>query len=207
MRKIGLFGGTFNPIHIGHAILAERVYAAFGLDELVFIPSKLPPHKSNINTPASERYEMVRMAAETLGKGFSVSDYEMKLEGISYTYRTVSHWRQEHPDDALFFITGSDIFITIDTWQHWQDLFGICNFIVVNRTGTDFTSMLKRLPPTLIPRVVPFSRYANERAGKIILFNMPPVDVSSTEIRDKNTGWREMLMGDIRRYIDNKGLY
>ena len=119
MKKTGLFGGTFNPIHIGHAVLAERVYSYFKLDELIFIPSKLPPHKDTPGTTAEERYEMVELTANALGKGFSVSDYEIKSDGISYTHRTVCHWRREHPNDALFLITGTDIFITIGKWQEW----------------------------------------------------------------------------------------
>ena len=154
MKKTGLFGGTFNPIHIGHAVLAERVYSYFKLDELIFIPSKLPPHKDTPGTTAEERYEMVELTANALGKGFSVSDYEIKSDGISYTHRTVCHWRREHPNDALFFITGTDIFITIGKWQEWEDLFNQGNFIVVNRAGPGFAEILETIPPGLKKRVI-----------------------------------------------------
>jgi nicotinate-nucleotide adenylyltransferase len=207
--KIGLFGGTFDPVHIGHAVLAERVQSHFALDELVFIPSKLPPHKKTLDTTAKERYEMVLLAAKTLGDSFSVSDYEIKSEGVSYSHRTVKHWREHYPDAALFFITGTDIFLTVATWQNWEDLFNHCNFIVVNRTGTDFAQLLAELPESLTRRVIQANEYNGELLGKVIFFQMEPVDISSTEIRGKlaQEHSHSMLLGDIQDYIENKRLY
>ena len=92
MKHIGLFGGTFNPIHIGHLILAINVYTDFSLDELIFIPSKIPPHKS-LGTPPEKRFEMVQLAINNLKYNFKVSNVELKRKGVSYTYKTLIHYR------------------------------------------------------------------------------------------------------------------
>ena len=205
IKKIGLFGGTFNPVHLGHAILAERVYTDFKLDELIFIPSKLPPHKNVTGAAVRDRYEMVKLAAGALGDNFKVSDFEITSEGISYTHRTVKHWRENHPDDAIFFIAGTDIFISIGSWQNWEDLFNQCNFIVVNRTGTDFDEVLRTIPPIPLDRVVKSDEYKGEISGRIILYTMPAVDISSTEIRVQMD--EKMLLDDIYNYIKERNLY
>ena len=209
-RRIGLFGGTFNPIHLGHITLAQKVFADFNLDELILIPAKLPPHKEDITGATTlQRYEMVRLAAGTIGKGVAVSDYELKTDGISYSYRTVSYLSNINPGAALFFIAGSDIFITIETWQRWREIFNFVNFIVVSREGVSFDTMLNSIPSELHNRIIWRKEYKGELSGKIILYDMDTIAVSSTKIRGCTAegGCREMLPKAVYDYIVDNNLY
>ncbi len=208
-KRIGLFGGTFNPIHLGHAALAQNVFIDFKLDELVLVPAKLPPHKNVTGATPRQRYDMAELTADVLGAGFSVSDYELETDGISYSYRTVSHWRGANPDAALFFTAGSDIFATIGTWQKWRDIFDLTNFVVVNREGMPFNTMLKIIPAELNSRVIQYKDYEVGLYGKIILYNMRPVPVSSTQIRGRMAEGRcrEMLLEEVYDYIIENNLY
>jgi nicotinate (nicotinamide) nucleotide adenylyltransferase/ribosome silencing factor RsfS/YbeB/iojap len=221
MRKIGLFGGTFNPIHLGHARLAYNVYKDFGLDELVFIPSKLPPHKAVPIPTAEDRYNMALLTAQTLTDrtlegNFYVSDFEIKSEGISYTYLTLKEWRRRYPQDALFFITGSDIFISIESWQNCFELFDLANFIVANRK-VSFEEVLAAIHKPLLERVVYWEDYGREKereSGSIIFYRMEPIDVSSTALRGQfakpsglGQNFEEELSEDVYKYILEKNLY
>jgi nicotinate-nucleotide adenylyltransferase len=206
--RIGLFGGTFNPIHIGHVTLASNVRCAFDLDKLIFIPSNIPPHKTDVIAPQL-RYEMVQLVAEKLGDEFLVSDYEVNLPEVSYTYKTLKKFRTDLPDDELFFVAGTDIFAKIETWQHWRDLFYLCNFIVVNRSSVSFDEMLAKIPISLKDKVVKAENFKGGKCGNIILYSMPEVDISSTEIRDMlDVEYRKAnLPEDVYEFIRTNNLY
>lgn len=208
--KTGLFGGTFNPIHIGHLALAEKVTDSFGLDRMFLIPSKIPPHKSGTDVISPEkRLEMVSMVAEGLGDRFFVSDYEVNTEGVSYSLKTLKHFRGLYPEDQLFFACGTDIFATIDSWYGFEELFDYANFIVVSRSMVSFGKMLEAVPEWLHDRVVREEQYAGEKNGRVILYEMPPVDISSTEIREVlEASYRRANLPDVvYEYISEKGLY
>lgn len=207
--RTGLFGGTFNPIHIGHLALAENVTDSFALDRMIFIPSKIPPHKTGNIIEPEKRLEMVRLSAELLGGRFLVSDYEIAAEGVSFTLKTLMHFRELYPDDEIFFACGTDIFATIETWHEYARLFDYVNFIVVSRSMVSFGKMLEGIPEWLHDRVVTEEQYAGDKSGKIILYEMPPVDVSSTEIREvlEASYRRANLPGVVYEYISEKGLY
>lgn len=209
MRSIGLFGGTFNPIHIGHATLASNVKRDFSLDKVIFIPSNIPPHKNATGTTSEERYEMVEITAGVLGEGFEVSRFEIDQKKLSYTYLTLIHFREKYPDDALFFIAGDDIFATVQTWQNWKELFGLANFIVANRDGKGFDNMLRKLPKELTQRIITQKLYNGEKFGKIITYSMNPVDISSTQVRFRiaNAMYNEMLLQEVYDYISSHKLY
>lgn len=209
MKKIGLFGGTFNPIHIGHIKLAENVYKAFGLNELIFIPSKIPPHKNLSCTQAKDRYIMVKKAVESLGCRFNVSDYEISQKSVSYTYKTLLHYRSLYEGDQLFFIAGSDIFATIETWNNWEELFQLTNFIVVNRKEMPFSMMFTKIPAKLLRIIRHIDTFEGFKAGRIILHTMKEVDISSTKIREnfKRKKFDAFLTKEVSNYIENKKLY
>ncbi|MDR2105383.1 MAG: nicotinate-nucleotide adenylyltransferase [Deferribacteraceae bacterium] len=218
MRKVGLFGGTFNPIHLGHARLAYNVYNDFELDELIFIPAKLPPHKEAPCSTPEDRYNMVQLAAQELNAqglngSFSVSDFELKADGISYTYLTLIEQRRLFAEDALYFITGSDIFITIESWQKSLELFELSNFIVVNR-DVSFEKLLSTLPQELLSKVVEYPAYKEpSKAGDIILYMMDALKTSSSALRSqfaKSDGIKEFgedLLESVYKYIVEKKLY
>ena len=207
--RTGLFGGTFNPIHIGHIALAENVTDSFDLDRMIFIPSKIPPHKAGNVLEPEKRLEMVKLSAELLGDRFMVSDYEIASEGVSYTLKTLMHFRAVYPDDEIFFACGTDIFASIESWYEYRQLFDYVNFIVVSRSMVSFGKMLEAVPNWLHDRVVREDQFTGEKAGKIILYEMPPVDISSTEIREVlEASYRKAnLPPVVYEYISEKGLY
>lgn len=208
--RVALFGGTFNPIHNGHIELAKRVYNDFNIDKFYFIPAKIPPHKNFGLVDPVKRFEMVKRAVECCLEGnFVVSDYELNLDGVSYTFNTLKHFRRLYSDSYLYFLTGSDIFATIETWQNWENLFNYSNFIVANRKEMPFDIMLKRIPEVLLKRVVNFPDFVDKKYGNIILYKTKEIPISSTEIREKflNGSIYNYLPEPVVKYIKENKLY
>lgn len=135
--RIGLMGGTFDPIHIGHLILGETAYDQFHLDRVIYMPAGNPPHKLHREGRASneERFEMVRRAIEP-NPHFSISDFEMTEDGYSYTYRTLETIRREHPEYEIFFIIGADSLFDFDSWREPQRICEQCTLVVATRNHT-----------------------------------------------------------------------
>lgn len=137
--RIGLLGGTFNPIHNGHLQIAREVYKKLRLDSVLFIPSGAPPHKPDEEIPSAEhRLEMTRLAVQNL-PSFKVSDIEVKRPGKSYSIQTISDLKSLHPSDTLFFMIGMDAFYEIPTWKEAERLLTLCHFVIVSRPGHPFS--------------------------------------------------------------------
>ena len=133
--KIGILGGTFNPVHIGHLILAEEAREKLGLDKVIFIPANLPPHKDNIDIANPQaRLKMLRFALKG-NKHFAVSDIEIKRSGRSYTIDTIKALKDKYSDDELYFIIGSDLLKYLEEWKDLNEIFKIVKFIVATRPG------------------------------------------------------------------------
>jgi nicotinate-nucleotide adenylyltransferase len=164
--KTGLFGGTFNPIHVGHLKVAEAALYQFGLREVLFIPTGRPPHREvDGGVPGEARYEMVRLAIA--GRpGFAVSRAELDRPGPAYTVDTIELLAGEHPEGVAY-IVGADIFSQIEIWHDWPRLLTLCPFIVAPRPGTD----LRRFS------MPPFDRAA------LHFLSMSPIPISSAEVR------------------------
>jgi nicotinate-nucleotide adenylyltransferase len=216
-QKIGILGGTFNPVHYGHLAAAEEIRDRLKLDRVLFIPSFIPPHKQEDEVPpAIHRMEMVRLAIAG-NPAFVPSDVEIRRGGRSYTLDTVETLRADHPGAELFFITGLDSFLEIQTWSHWDRLLTLCTFVVLSRPGYRFTDLLK------IPFLKPAEReitgldrgertQAVVTAGAITVFLelIPLYDISSTDIRRRTREGRSvkyLLPDAVEIYIIKNKLY
>ncbi|MBS5948930.1 MAG: nicotinate-nucleotide adenylyltransferase [Clostridium sp.] len=131
--KIGIIGGTFNPIHLAHLYIAYEAKYQLNLDKIIFIPTGSPPHKKDMEIlEASLRYNMVYEAIKNY-EDFEISDYEIEKKGLSYTFETLEHFKND--DNELYFITGADCLMDIEKWKYPEKIFKLCNFVVFNRAG------------------------------------------------------------------------
>ncbi|MEW6075943.1 MAG: nicotinate-nucleotide adenylyltransferase [Candidatus Omnitrophota bacterium] len=186
--KIGILGGTFNPIHLGHLILAEEVREQKCLDRILFVPTYLPPHKENSNVaPAQDRFAMIKLAIRD-NKYFSVSDIEISRKGRSYTIDTLKELVRKFPLEELSFITGSDLLNYLDEWKDLQEVIKLVRFIVATRPGYPLEKM-----PSYIDTVA-----------------IRAVDISAFEIREcirQKKSFRYLVPEAVRAYIEKKRIY
>ena len=168
--RVGIMGGTFDPIHFGHLVTAEAARSKFALDKVIFMPSGRPPHKrANIITPAEHRYLMTVLATIT-NKYFEVSRIELDREGYSYAVDTVREIHKLYGlDTEVFFITGADAILEILSWKKVEELVNECKFIAATRPGYEKTDLTKKLPEVI--------------TSKILTINVPALAISSTDIR------------------------
>jgi nicotinate-nucleotide adenylyltransferase len=197
-RRIGIIGGTFDPIHNGHLAAARAAQAALGLDRVRFIPSARPPHRPD--SPGASGYhrlEMVRRAvADT--PGWEVSDLELTREGPSYTYDTLTTIGREGLSPLqIFFITGADAFAEIATWHRYPEVFDLANFVVVARPGTGLATLRARVPE-------------DTARQNVFLLEADTPDISATEIR-RRVSRGESIDGlvppAVSAYIQKNSLY
>lgn len=200
--KIGILGGTFNPIHIGHLIIAEEVYNVHNLSKIVFIPVNHPPHKDvNKLVDSSHRYQMVKEAINKFNY-FEVSDVEIKRKGKSFTIDTIKILQEQYgPDSDLFLIIGADSLNELNTWKEIKLLTEMCKFVVVNRPEYDITD-LQHLENIFDKNTV--SGIKNR------MVQIPPVGISSSDIREriKNGNSIQFWTPDpVNNYIKQHKLY
>lgn len=173
-QKIGLMGGTFNPIHYGHLLIAENAYEQFGLDEVIFIPTGRSPHKDARQIlDARERMEMIRLAIAD-NPHFSCSDYEIKKEGVSYTYLTVQAFYESAAGSELYFIMGADSLAYFDSWMRPDKISRMSTILAAVRDGLNMEELL------------PIQKELGQTYGtKIGFINTPNFSVSSRMIRKR----------------------
>ena len=186
--NIGILGGTFNPIHVGHLILAEEVREKLKLDTIVFVPTYLPPHKRNGDVAnALHRYKMIGLALRDNPR-LSVSDIEIKRQGRSYTIDTIRQLRKKYPKKELYFITGSDLLKYLDEWKDLTEILKLVKFVVGTRPGYP----LERIP------------------SYISTVGIRAVDISAFEIRQairRRKSFRYLVPETVYRYIKAHRLY
>ncbi len=214
MKKIGLFGGTFNPIHFGHLRSAEEIYQSFQLDQVIFIPSAHPPHKKVEGIPpASLRAAMVRIAIAD-NAHFALSEVEVNRQGKSYSVETIGHFRQQFGlQTNLYFILGLDAFLEVNTWKQYTDLFELCHFIVMTRPGFEKNFSPEHLPVDLAGHFC----YDEQEAGYIhrsgygvFPKEITALDISSTKIRrnfQKGLSVKYLLSPAVEEFIYRHNLY
>jgi len=198
--KIGIMGGTFDPIHNGHLMLGEYAYRQFCLDEVWFMPNGNPPHKSNdtIESQTNHRVEMVRRAIA--GKEyFSLQLYETKNKEVNYSYKTMEHFKKAYPEYTFYFIIGADSLFSIEKWVHPEILLRDCIVLAAYRDDTGTDEMLSQI------------QYLNEKYGADIrLLNTPNVDISSSDIRERikdGLSIRKMVPEAVFDYIEENQLF
>ena len=200
MKKIGILGGTFDPVHLGHINLAIDAKAQAGLDKVIFVPAKLQPFKLDKNVTAGEhRLAMIKEAIDGID-GLEVSPNELEAEGISYTYLTVRAMKKRFGTDArLYFITGTDSFLKIETWKNAEELIRSCSYIIGTRPG-----YRKQELDICIERI------RRDYNTEVINIDNTQFDISSTEIRkrlESGLPCSDLIPEKTERYITANGLY
>jgi len=203
---IGIFGGTFNPIHLGHLIIAEKVREALNLKRIVFIPSRYPPHKGTPEIGAFHRYRMVKLAIST-NPYFMLSEIELRRKGISYTIDTVRTLKKLYAKERNFYlILGLDAYLETGSWKDIGKLARLIKFVVVKRPGY-------KLHPHLSPGDSLPLRGRMEEGGQfsaIKFLNLEPIGISSTEVRKRikeGRSIRYLLPEKVIDYIYQHHLY
>lgn len=191
-KKLGILGGTFDPIHMGHLVLAEQVREQFQLDRVIFIPSASPPHKTEEElSSANHRFEMTKLALEG-NRYFFVSDIELKREGLSYTVETLRRLKELYNDSEIYFLTGSDVLDEITTWKDPEEIYKLAKVVIAVRPGFD------KLDPE------------DHFAQKSIIARITGVNISSTQIREKvrkGESIKYLVPSKVEEYIKKRNLY
>lgn len=184
-------GGTFNPIHIAHLAIADEAAARFDLGEVIFIPSGTPPHKTDQDlAPAEDRYLMTIIAVQDC-PAYTVSRYETDKPGPGYTVETMRYFKETRPDDELFFITGADSIVELDTWRDPESIFEYGTLIGATRPG--YT--VDNAPPVAEP---------------VVWMEIPPMGISATDIRQRvrsGMPFGHLVPPGVLEYISKQGLY
>ncbi|SHJ51709.1 nicotinate-nucleotide adenylyltransferase [Tepidibacter formicigenes] len=199
IKKIGIMGGTFDPIHYGHLATAEAVRIKYELDKVIFIPSGNPPHKGHKNIiDKFYRYNMTILATMS-NTYFEVSSMEIKREGRTYTIDTLKKLKNLYMDSELFFITGADALCDIESWKDVQGNFNLATFIGATRPGVELLKVKNKI-----------DRLKNKYNAKILNIHVPSLDISSTDIRERikqNESIKYLLPEDVEKYIYKYNLY
>ncbi len=200
MKKIGIMGGTFNPIHNGHLFLAENAYEQMGLDEILFMPSNHPPHKDSHEIVSREhRKAMVHLAIRD-NPHFSLSTLEFEREGTTYTADTLTILNREQPDNKFYFIVGADSFFALQDWKNPKLILNLCTMLVFGRDQVEKAKMMRHLAylTTIFPE------------AKIRILDMPTIQISSEMIRERiasRKSIRYYVPKDVMTYINEHHLY
>ena len=209
MQPIGIFGGTFDPIHFGHLRTAFELLQALRLNEIRFMPAGSPPHREVKVASPAERYAMVK-AAIAGQPGFVVDDREIRREGLSYSVDTMRTLRADFPDHSLSLIVGMDAFLGLPKWHQWRELLELAHLVVAHRPGWRAPSM-GPLGELLVDRGTGHIGDLHERrAGCIYIHAVTQLEISSTEVRKLIAAGRDprYLMPDgVREIIEQTGCY
>lgn len=209
MSSIGIFGGTFDPIHYGHLRTAFELKQALRLSSVRFIPCGDPPHRGDTFVAAEHRLSMVQTAIEGL-PGFVVDDREIRRQGPSYSADTLDSLRSEYPDQSLALIIGMDAFLGLTSWHRWDELLSLAHIVVAHRPGwraPDMGELGELIEQHGTHRVEDLH---DARAGRIHIHAVTQLEISSSEIRELIAGGRDprFLMPDsVRDYIRDNECY
>lgn len=199
MSRIGILGGTFNPIHNGHILLGEYCCKSLSLDKIMLIPTYTPPHKSNKELVCEEhRLNMCNISTHNLNN-FTVSDIEIQRKGKSYTYQTLTQLKESYPFDEFYLIMGADMFLTLHQWKCPEIIFEKATIVAVPRNEADMDILNSY-----------YSDVIKKLGAKAVILEEPVLQVSSTYIRDNIENYniiKPLLDKDVYEYIVENNLY
>lgn len=200
MTKIGIFGGSFDPIHFGHVYLAIQAKDDAELDKIIFVPANLQPFKLDRKaTEGKHRAEMIELAVQNYDDVL-VSPYELNRDEISYTINTLNHFKKEFGSNTeIYFITGTDAFLKIDTWKNANEILSGYSFIIGSRPGYKDEELNAKI-----------DKIKSEYGCNIILVNNTQIDISSTQLREKlknGESVKDYINPKVERYIQENGIY
>jgi nicotinate-nucleotide adenylyltransferase len=195
--RLGIFGGTFNPPHLGHLVCAQEAYLQLGLDRVMLMPARIPPHKAVDDEPGAEhRLELCRRAVDG-DERFTVSDLEMRRDGPSYTVDTLEELHSQDPDTEMFLIVGGDVAAGLPRWHEPERVLSLATPAIAKRRGT--------------PRPAIEEALGTLRGGeRACFFRMPSISFSSTMVRDRvrsGQSIRYIVPDGVASYINETGLY
>jgi nicotinate-nucleotide adenylyltransferase len=209
MQPIGLFGGTFDPLHYGHLRTAFELWQALKLAEVRFMPTGSPPHREQPLAPAQLRLEMVK-AAVADQPAFVVDDREVRRTGVSYSVDTLTELRAEYPQRSLCLLLGMDAFLGLPNWHRWRELLDLAHIIVAHRPGWRAPTM-GPLGEVMVDRGTGSVRDLHEqRAGRIYVHAVTQLEISSTELRQLISQGRDpryIVPEEVRRIIRETRCY
>jgi nicotinate-nucleotide adenylyltransferase len=192
VKRLGIFGGTFNPPHLAHLIAAERAVEEYSLDKLLFIPANIPPHKVGHEiAPADDRLAMIRLAAQD-NAHFEISDIELKREGKSYTIDTLRELKGIYSPDSLYLFIGMDMFAIFDSWYKAEEILSLATVVVMLRPTHDIKAIDSKM------------------RDSVQIMSLPLLEISSTDIRERVSQEKSiqyLVPECVRAYIEERGLY
>jgi nicotinate-nucleotide adenylyltransferase len=198
--KIGIMGGTFDPVHIGHLILGEKAYEQFSLDKVLFMPAGNPPHKQHREGRATDeqRMEMVQMAIAS-NPHFAISDEEMNEDGYSYTYLTLERLKRQNPACEYYFIIGADSLMDFDQWREPERICHAAKLLVAGRNHLGTQQLTNRM-----------NQLTQQFDGEFYLLDIPNIDISSNMLRQwisRGETSRYYLPEPVYEYIQKNNIY
>lgn len=197
-KRVGIMGGTFDPIHLGHLVVANEVLNIYNLDRIIFVPAGNPPHKIGMRASSWDRYFMTSIATMSNNK-FTVSDLEVKNAGKSYTLNTLKEFHIIYPETEFYFITGTDAVIDLPNWHEPREILKLCKFIAVSRPGISKENAEFKI-----------DEIRNSLNAHIEILQVPMLQISSTDIRDRfkrGISAKYLLPESVEQYILKNNLY
>jgi len=215
-RRLGILGGTFDPVHVGHMDVGSAAYAALGLTEMMLVTSNVPPHRAQPQTSPYHRFAMVAIAVQDRPR-WRATDIELRSDAPSYTSRTLARFHDlGYAPTELFFVIGADAFVEIESWRDYPNILSAAHFAVVSRPGLPVAGLPERLPQLSSHMVtpseaqLPLRQSSGQRTPLIILIDAPTANVSSTAIRERlATGGSiaGLVPARVQQHIEQHGLY
>lgn len=196
--NIGIFGGTFNPVHKGHIHLAEEIMKSEILDKLIIMPDRIPPHKQAEDLVSGEhRLNMCKLAFGNI-RGAEFSDHELRQTGKSFSVLTLRYFHKIYPADRLYFIMGSDMLLSFKKWYLYKEILTLAGLICISRSVEDTI------------KLEPCAKELRSEGGEVVILQTEPVEISSSEVREllkKNMDTSCYLTENVVQYIMNNNVY